>query len=166
MPLRLQVTALDDPQGRVFHYDFDSDRAQILLGRRGGVDVLLPNSTVSLVHARIERKSGDYYVVDDGSTNGTRVNGVALASGQLHRLRDGDRIGAGGFSLLVSISETKLDPGTPATSIARRMVQEVLERLGPGESQPSLEVLDGPQTGVVLVLGSADRTYVLGRAAG
>jgi pSer/pThr/pTyr-binding forkhead associated (FHA) protein len=46
------------------------------------------------------------------------------------------------------------------------MVRDLLERLGPGESQPSLKVLDGPQTGVVLTLADVGRTYMLGRAAG
>jgi pSer/pThr/pTyr-binding forkhead associated (FHA) protein len=46
------------------------------------------------------------------------------------------------------------------------MVRDLLERLGPGESQPTLRVLDGPQTGVVLTLADVGRTYILGRAAG
>jgi len=167
VPLRLQVTALDDPQARVFRYEFDSDRAQILLGRRGGVDVLLPNSKVSLVHARIERRAGDYFLVDDGSTNGTRLNGALIANGQRHPLRDGDRIGIGGFSLQVAIAESDINWRAESSgSIARRMVREVLERLGPSESQPTLTVLDGPQSGVVLQLGDAERTFVLGRASG
>ncbi|HZS36272.1 MAG TPA: FHA domain-containing protein [Polyangia bacterium] len=167
MPLRLQVTALDDPQARVFRYEFDADRAQILLGRRGGVDVLLPHSKVSLVHARIERRAGDYFLVDDGSTNGTRLNGAPVPTGQRQPLRDGDRIAIGSFALEVAIAESDINwPAESSGSIARRMVREVLERLGPGESQPSLLVLDGPQTGVLLALGDAERTFVLGRASG
>ena len=50
----------DSGSRRVFRYEFDADRAQILLGRRGGVDVLLPDARVSLVHARIERRKGAY----------------------------------------------------------------------------------------------------------
>jgi pSer/pThr/pTyr-binding forkhead associated (FHA) protein len=50
--------------------------------------------------------------------------------------------------------------------MARGMVRDLLERLGPGESQPSLRVLDGPQTGVMLTVGDVGRTYILGRAAG
>ena len=53
------MSALSDSGSRrVFRYEFDADRAQILLGRRGGVDVLLPDARVSLVHARIERTQG------------------------------------------------------------------------------------------------------------
>jgi pSer/pThr/pTyr-binding forkhead associated (FHA) protein len=166
----LEVSAINDSGSRrVFRYEFDADRAQILLGRRGGVDVLLPDARVSLVHARIERRKGADYLVDDGSTNGTRLNGTVVAVGMRQPLREGDRITIGEYALQVSIPSSHT--GTEARpesslSMARGMVRDLLERLGPGESQPSLRVLDGPQTGVVLTLGDVGRTYILGRAAG
>lgn len=169
MPLRLEVSALGDSGSRrVFRYEFDADRAQILLGRRGGVDVLLPDARVSLVHARIERRKGAYYLVDDGSTNGTRLNGTVVATGLRQPLREGDRITIGEYALIVSIPSSHIGEARPESSLsmARGMVRDLLERLGPGESQPSLRVLDGPQTGVMLTLGDVGRTYILGRAAG
>jgi pSer/pThr/pTyr-binding forkhead associated (FHA) protein len=162
--LRLQVTALDDPQARVFRYDFDADRAQILLGRRGGVDVLLPHAKVSLVHACIERRGADYFLVDDGSTNGTRLNGSALSSGERVQLQDGDRISIGNFTLQAALTAAEGEARTEsAGTVARRMVREVLERLGPGHSQPSLLVLDGAGAGQTLTLSDAGRTYLLGQ---
>ena len=169
MPLRLEVSAVGDSGSRrVFRYEFDADRAQILLGRRGGVDVLLPDARVSLVHARIERRKGAYYLVDDGSTNGTGLNGTIVATGVRQPLREGDRITIGDYALSVSIPSSHIGEGRPESSLsmARGMVRDLLERLGPGESQPSLSVLDGPQTGVMLTLGDVGRTYILGRAAG
>ncbi len=169
MPLRLEVSAIGDSGSRrVFRYEFDADRAQILLGRRGGVDVLLPDARVSLVHARIERRKGAYYLVDDGSTNGTRLNGTVVATGMRQPLREGDRITIGEYALSVSIPSSHIGEARPESSLsmARGMVRDLLERLGPGESQPSLRVLDGPQTGVMLTLGDVGRTYILGRAAG
>jgi pSer/pThr/pTyr-binding forkhead associated (FHA) protein len=167
VPLRLQMTALDDPQARVFRYEFDADRSQILLGRRGGVDVLLPHAKVSLVHARIERRGNEYLLVDDGSTNGTRLNGLRVPTGQRMVLRDGDRIGIGDFALLVAIADVDGDwPSDSSKSIARTMVREVLERLGSGESLPSLVVVDGPQSGARLTLTDVGRTFLLGRAEG
>jgi pSer/pThr/pTyr-binding forkhead associated (FHA) protein len=163
----LEVTALGDPQARTFRYDFDADRAQILLGRRGGVDVLLPDARVSLVHARIERRKGEYFLVDDGSTNGTRLNGAVVATGVRQPLREGDRVTIGDYGLQVAMSPSSdgLRPES-SLSMARSMVRDLLERLGPGESQPSLRVLDGPQEGVMLTLPDVARTYILGRAAG
>jgi pSer/pThr/pTyr-binding forkhead associated (FHA) protein len=166
----LEVSALGDSGGsrRVFRYEFDADRAQILLGRRGGVDVLLPDARVSLVHARIERRKGAYYLVDDGSTNGTRLNGAAVATGMRQQLREGDRITIGEYGLTVSLTQSGGAEARPESSLsmARGMVRDLLDRLGPGESQPSLRVLGGPQEGVVLTLGDVGRTYMIGRAAG
>jgi pSer/pThr/pTyr-binding forkhead associated (FHA) protein len=165
----LEVSALGDAGSRrVFRHEFDADRAQILLGRRGGVDVLLPDARVSLVHARIERRKGAYYLVDDGSTNGTRLNGTVVAIGLRQPLREGDRITIGEYALQVSIPSSYTGEVRPESSLsmARGMVRDLLERLGPGESQPSLRVLDGPQTGVMLTIGDVGRTYILGRAAG
>ena len=164
MPLRLKVLSSDDPQGRTFEYEFDSDRAQILVGRRGGVDVLLPDARVSLLHARIERKAGAYFLIDDGSTNGTRLNGIRLPIGQRLRLASGDRLMMGGFTLQVELRQTELEAPRPESSVsmARRMVLAILERLGPGESQPSLTILGGPQEGVRFVLGQLGRTFLFG----
>lgn len=165
MRLRLQVSALEDPLARTFQHEFDVDRRQILLGRRGGVDVLLPHPKVSLVHARIERQGADYHLSDEGSTNGTRLNGAAVPVGQRRTLRDGDRIVIGGFQLLVSIAEKRPDwPADSSSSMARHMARELLERLGPGDAQPHLVVIDGPQGGVTLPLPEIGRTYLLGRA--
>jgi pSer/pThr/pTyr-binding forkhead associated (FHA) protein len=165
MALRLQVTALDDPQARVFRYEFDAELAHITLGRRGGVDVLLPHPKVSLVHARIERRGQDYFIVDEGSQAGTRLNGSAVSGGERVPLRDGDRIGIGEFSLIVGLADRKGEwPAESSGSLARHMARDLLERLGPGGSQPSLTVLDGPQTGVVLTLDEVGRTFMLGRA--
>ena len=151
VPLRLEVSAIGDSGSRrVFRYEFDADRAQILLGRRGGVDVLLPDQRVSLVHARIERRKGEYYLVDDGSTNGTRLNGAPVASGMRQPLREGDQIAIGEYALMVSLPPSSAEARPESSlSMARGMVRDLLERLGPGESQPSFRVLDGPQTGVV-----------------
>ncbi len=180
MKLYLQVSAVDDPLASAFRYEFDADRTQILLGRRGGVDVLLPHPRVSLVHARIERHGTDYFLADEGSTNGTRLNGLAIPTGQRRQLKDGDRIAIGDFLVLLSLQPTLRSAQGPmqptntaqrsdwqpeaSSSLARRMAFEVLERLGPGDAQPSLQVLDGPQSGVVLVLAEPNRTFVLGRA--
>lgn len=129
--------------------------------------MLLPDARVSLVHARIERRKGEYFLVDDGSTNGTRVNGTALPTGVRQRLREGDRITVGEYALAVSLPAAGGEARPESSlSMARGMVRDLLERLGPGESQPSLRVMDGPQTGVVLTLPDVGRTYILGRAAG
>lgn len=69
----------------------------IHIGRARNCDIAIQSSSVSKLHAHIERNSitGSYHLVDDKSTNGTSVNGVTLAPGEKQMLRDGDRLGFG-----------------------------------------------------------------------
>jgi pSer/pThr/pTyr-binding forkhead associated (FHA) protein len=159
VPIRLQITSEDDPSRPAYRYDFDGDRSTVVLGRRGGVDVLLPHPKVSLAHARIERRGTEYSIVDEGSTHGTTLNGVRLRAGTRAALRRGDRIGIADFVVEVAVSLTELDgPGDNSRLIARRMVRDVLERLGPREAQPRIE----PERGAPLYLADLGRSYILG----
>jgi len=59
------------------------------VGRDDAADILVDEPLVSRYHARIERRSGRYFVLDLGSTNRTRVNGAAVAE---RELLDGDEV--------------------------------------------------------------------------
>ncbi|MEO6953825.1 MAG: FHA domain-containing protein [Polyangia bacterium] len=162
MPIRLQVSERDDPTVPTYRYEFDGDRSTLTLGRRGGVDVLLPHPKVSLVHARLERSGTSYVVVDEGSRHGTTLNGVRLRPSARAAVKEGDRIGIAGYLIEIGVYLTELDgPGDNSRLIARRMVRDVLERLGPREAQPRLEPATG---GTSLHLPDLGRTYILGHA--
>jgi hypothetical protein len=165
MALTLQVSARDTSDAGVYRHQFDRDRTQVLIGRRVGVDVLLPDANVSLMHARIERSGDSYQLADERSTNGTYVNGVRLSAGQPRSLANGDRIVIGRYQLEVSFAPGPGDFAAEASSsLARRMVEELLERLGPGAGCPALRVLDGSQAGAVLRLDRIG-SRVLGRTS-
>jgi hypothetical protein len=53
------------------------------VGRSRRCDVRIENDSVSKVHASIsfDRATGEYFVVDENSRNGTRINGEPLAPG-------------------------------------------------------------------------------------
>lgn len=53
------------------------------------------DDAVSRRHCEIVRREGGYYLVDTGSTNGTRLNGETLLPHQEHLLAHGDRIHLG-----------------------------------------------------------------------
>lgn len=65
-------------------------KQEIKIGRGADCDIILPHISVSKCHARIIREQGQYYIVDNGSTNGIVVNNKPL-SGKL-RLHEKDVI--------------------------------------------------------------------------
>jgi predicted component of type VI protein secretion system len=65
---------------------------RMTLGRLSSCDVPIQDSTVSREHAALVRRGGAWWVIDLGSTNGTRVNGVKAAEQPVH---PGDRLELG-----------------------------------------------------------------------
>lgn len=66
----------------------------LTIGRDKNNNIVLTDLLVSRNHAMVRRfGSGDYYVIDSGSSNGTSVNGGRVSTPT--RLRNGDRIAIG-----------------------------------------------------------------------
>src|SRR5882762_11777482 len=61
----------------------------ITIGRMKGNTIVIEDSSISLMHAKITRKNGDFLLKDLNSTNGTIVNCQPI--GEV-RLRDLDRV--------------------------------------------------------------------------
>lgn len=91
---------------------------EFTLGRTDGNYVQLTEHNVSRVHARV-RSNGDVVVLqDEGTANGTWVNGQKMSSRDVHVLADGDRVRIGPNELVYrahathqtnhGIEETKL----------------------------------------------------------
>lgn len=95
-PLVLIVVSGGEPGRR-----YPVGGATLILGRDPACDVHIDDKRVSRQHARIEPEDdGSLLLVDNGSANGTFVNGVAIDQ---HHLAIGDRIGLGrGVMLLFS----------------------------------------------------------------
>ena len=72
---------------------FVLEKSPTRLGRGADSQIVLEGDSVSRRHAHLERRTGAWYVVDDGSTNGTYVNEEQIAREQL--LVNGDRIKIG-----------------------------------------------------------------------
>lgn len=58
--------------------------AEYTIGRTDKCDICVPDPTVSTMHAKLTRNAnGTYTLSDEGSTNGTRVNGTQIKSQEL-----------------------------------------------------------------------------------
>lgn len=69
----------------------------VAMGRMPGCEVVLADPNVSRRHAEVRASGTGWVVVDLGSTNGTKVNGIAVAGTQT--LRSGDQIRVGATDL-------------------------------------------------------------------
>ena len=69
-----------------------SDGANLTIGRVQGNDIVLKDMTVSRLHAAIAVKGQNLFVFDQGSKNGTIVNGTRVTSAEL---KDGDIVRIG-----------------------------------------------------------------------
>ncbi|MEY4361676.1 MAG: hypothetical protein RL391_982 [Actinomycetota bacterium] len=69
----------------------------IIIGRQPDCDIVFDDPNISRRHAEVRVAAGEYTISDLGSTNGTKVNGVAVSLARA--LRDGDIITLGSNSI-------------------------------------------------------------------
>src|SRR5438105_15376756 len=108
MPFTLTIV---EGRGRGQRFQFDA--ANVTVGRGGENDVVLNDAGVSRTHARIQRQGAGWMLLDNGSANGTELNGQVIE--RPSQLRGGDRIGVGPVTFEFSAHG---DPGE--TRVVRR----------------------------------------------
>ncbi|HET9530641.1 MAG TPA: DUF309 domain-containing protein [Blastocatellia bacterium] len=79
------------------------NKDKVTFGRHYDCDCVLKHQTVSREHFYIERNAGKYFVVDQNSNNGTYANDRRVSWVEL---KDGDRIRAGPFIMIVELKES------------------------------------------------------------
>ncbi|MCA9615150.1 MAG: FHA domain-containing protein [Sandaracinus sp.] len=143
---------------------FELEQPKIVIGRRAGVDVQLPHPAVSSTHATLVLEGPRASLVDEASTNGTKVNGARIAPQRAKPLRDGDVIEIGGFTLHVElgIAATGVSAGD-TRALALQLLRDALDPDGDRLSPPQLVVVNGTNEGATLVLPPAPSSVVLGR---
>src|SRR2546430_11659186 len=78
--------------GRMYEVRKDS----LSIGRSRESDIFLEDLAVSRLHASIVNMgNGNYGLKDEGSANGTKVNGQLVAKYQTYPLKEGDKIQLG-----------------------------------------------------------------------
>jgi pSer/pThr/pTyr-binding forkhead associated (FHA) protein len=109
------------------------DAPVVRIGRGTENEMVIDETAISRVHARVEGEAGTWRIVDLGSTNGTSVDLVALRPWQPHPLTHGSVIDLAGvvdITFLLSESERTGGEATTTRRIAERSV-----RLTPAETE-------------------------------
>ena len=94
---------LKEVQGKAMHYlvclseggyqDFTLDKFPYVIGKgKEWADGVIPHELVSRIHAQFEEESGEVFITDLNSTNGTGVNDELLEANQTMQLKSGDII--------------------------------------------------------------------------
>jgi len=64
----------------------------VRIGRDRLNDIVIPQDSISSLHATIQFRNGYFYLEDQRSTNGTRLNGAVIRENRPIRLKSGDKI--------------------------------------------------------------------------
>ena len=89
-PLLGRLVVVEPPSTRGLAYQLG---AEITLGRAPGCQVVVDDTFVSQVHARVLSREGNYLVEDLGSTNGTYLNQKKVSGAMI--MQRGDRLQVG-----------------------------------------------------------------------
>ena len=109
---------------------------QSMVGRDPSCEVVVTDGSVSRRHARLERRGPGWWVVDQGSANGTYLNSLRIAE---QELRHGQELRFGALAYRVEIEE---DPeATVATPI---MADDSATLMAPGPPAPHAATVPPP----------------------
>jgi pSer/pThr/pTyr-binding forkhead associated (FHA) protein len=139
-----------------------NDKLEVTVGRGSGCDIVIDNAAVSRHHCTLREVRRKWTVVDEGSSNGTFVNGEKIAQ---HELQHKDRIVLGKHTLLfnqygISPEAAQSQGRAEETSNGTVLVSpgalaQMLER---SKQQPMALVLHGVKRQVIPL--SQDKTLI------
>lgn len=144
MGVRITVQSLWPETGASsFVYEFAQSR--IIVGRSRSADVQLPHAAVTGTHASIRTQGTGYALFDEGSTNGTRVNGVPIVAGRPKTLRGNDVIDLGGYRLTIEVGVPVARTMSARLSVdfARQMLSEQLSASAASALDTELAAIQG-----------------------
>lgn len=93
-------------------------RSEITLGRDKSNTVVIADQKVSRHHATLSPAEETFVVIDQGSANGTYLNGVLIS--QPNPLKDKDRLSVGDTNFLFTTSQPDFEAIIPALSPVSR----------------------------------------------
>jgi len=92
---------------------------RVLLGRDPACDVVLADGSVSRKHARLEQRDGQWFVVDQGSANGTFIDSVRATD---TAMRNGQEIRFGAVSFRIEVMA-----GEPGATVLTEPIATLLQ---------------------------------------
>ena len=153
MGVRITVHSLwTELNPSTFVYEFAQSR--IVIGRSRSADVQLPHAAVSALHASIREQDAGYALIDEGSTNGTRVNEIRVAPGRPKVLRKHDQLDLGGYrlSIDVGVPVSQTMSARLTSDFARLILAEQLEGMDAEGVEAELNAIQtGPDQRVDLL---------------
>jgi pSer/pThr/pTyr-binding forkhead associated (FHA) protein len=177
MPLRLRIipsarTKTGQGKGPTQErtIEFGDTVSEVRIGRRPDLELPLPFSVLSNVHARLVRSktaTGEQWFLEDlGSRNGTFLAGVKLGASEKRPVNPGASISLAQIDLMFDGPAKEASTGSEGTgTIARRLVSDLFAA-GPEASVPTVMVVSGAPNRGVLKLEELDRPYTVGRVEG
>jgi FHA domain-containing protein/uncharacterized protein DUF4864 len=125
----MAVLRLVPSQGPPIPLEITKDRA--LVGREPGCDVVVSDGSVSRKHAMLERRPNGWFVVDQGSANGTFVDSQRITEMEL---RNGHELRFGGMAFKIEVEGGSVDDGATILTSApdATVLQEAVKPPSPG----------------------------------
>ena len=134
-----------NPDGPV--QEFVLAKSSVSLGRTTTNDVVLNDARISRNHAGLECGASGVVLVDMGSSNGTRVNGIRIDRATL---KPGDTISLGSQQLKYLVEDPTEDVGLTIIDTQMQLEQSMIDEFLPimlnETSNPSLVVFTGRKT--------------------
>lgn len=163
MPLRFRILPTDGTLAdRTF--ELTEDTAEVRLGRQPTFEIELPFPAVSVFHARLFRgeSAHEWWLEDQGSTNGTWLEDQRLAPRRPVLIRAGQRMRIGSVDIVFEGWASSVRGDESTATIARRLISDLFS--APGNDAPALQLEAGRATPAILRFTERDRRYTAGRA--
>ena len=137
---KLQLHYLDMGSPRIFELNDERGHS---VGRTEGNDLILNHPSVSRKHGRFETRNGEWWVVDQGSTNGIKVNDNQVGEA---RLKPGDHLSVGSMQVEVkavpSVDFSDDSPFEETSGTVIRRISDFNVEFGLDESQAAAEPVE------------------------
>jgi predicted component of type VI protein secretion system len=106
----------------------DVIRDQSVVGRDPSCEIVVTDGSVSRRHARLEKRAGTWWVVDQGSANGTYLNSLRIAE---QALKNGQELRFGALAYRVDLKED------PEATLSTPVLDDSATVMAPAEPPPA-----------------------------